>query len=166
MVSGMVTCPHRQMVRTVSAMPRSPLTEVVFRCRDPGPRPRNGQQTPLPPESKAHHPILAGFCTIPYPLRGRRMLTQGPPQLVPRRPSAASQTTGTGTHRDLPVALPVQDGVQGGFGGGCARTEPQLCCVSTQVAAARLGRPRRDTAKQTGIRLARVRMGCLEAGCP
>ena len=50
----------------------------------PGPRSKPGreQQTPLLPESKAHHPKLAGFCTFPYPLRGRQMLTQGPSQVA------------------------------------------------------------------------------------
>ena len=100
----------------------------------PGPYPKkgNGQQTPLLPDSMAHHPKMAGFCTFPYPLRSRQMLTQGPSQVASDGEPCMTRMRNTrAMSGTIPVALPIRDGVPGGVSGGCARTEPRRCCVST-----------------------------------
>ena len=114
----------------------------------PGPRtnPGNGQQTPLLPESLAHHLKLAGFSTFPYPLRGRQMLTQGPSQVASDGEPCMTRMRNTrAMSGTIPVALPIRDGVPGGVVGGCARTEPRRCCVSTPGCGGHPGHPRRDT---------------------
>ena len=114
----------------------------------PGPYPKkgNGQQTPLLPDSMAHHPKMAGFCTFPYPLRSRQMLTQGPSQVASDGEPCMTRMRNTrAMSGTIPVALPIRDGVPGGVVGGCARTEPRRCCVSTPGCGGHPGHPRRDT---------------------
>ena len=110
----------------------------------PGPYPKkgNGQQTPLLPDSMAHHPKMAGFCTFPYPLRSRQMLTQGPSQVASDGEPCMTRMRNTrAMSGTIPVALPIRDGVPGGVGGGCARTDDDDAVSQHQVAAATLATP-------------------------
>ena len=134
----------------------------------PGPYPKkgNGQQTPLLPDSMAHHAKMAGFCTCPYPLRSRQMLTQGPSQV-------ASDGDPCELARETPGQClgPPRSPANPRWGAGrgcrwvCKNGAATMLCLNTRLRRPPWPPPARHNNAFFGIRLALVRTGAPEAGC-